>query len=123
MAVFAGLLHPGMTAAQLSVVRELGAVLQVLDDYLDVGADRRAGITTVATSGALTLAQVCRPMRALRPRLRACLGRDQPLSVVLYLTLWMAFLRRRSPRWPADHRPFRLLIRRNRRVNTRRESV
>ncbi len=122
MAVLAGLVHPGMNPAQLAAVRELGAVLQVLDDYLDVGADTRAGITTVATSGALTLAQVCRPMRELRPRLRACLGRDQPLSVVLYLMLWMAFLRRRSPRWRADHRPFRLLIRRNRGVNTRRES-
>ena len=119
MAVFAGLLHPAMTAAQLSVVRELGAVLQVLDDYVDVGADRRAGITTVATSGGVTLAEICRRVRALR--LRACFGRDQPLSVVLYLTLWTAFLRRRSPEWPARRRPFRLLIRRNRRVHTRRE--
>jgi hypothetical protein len=122
MAVLAGLLHPAMNPAQLAAVRELGAELQVLDDYLDVGVDQRAGITTVATSGGLTLAQVARPLRALRPRLRACLGRDQPLSGVLYLTLWMAFLRRRSQRWPADHRPFRLLIRRNRRVNTRRDS-
>lgn len=127
MAVFAGLLHPAMNPTQLAVVRELGAVLQVLDDYLDISADRRAGITTVATSGELTLGQVCRPMRALRPRLRACLGRDQPLSVVLYLTLWMAFLRRRSSGWPACNRPFRLLVRRarrrNRTVNGRRESV
>jgi hypothetical protein len=117
MAVFAGLLHPAMNSAQLAAVRELGAVLQVLDDYLDVGADRLAGITTVATSGELTLAQVCRPMRALRPRLRACFDRDQPLSVVLYLTLWMAFLRRRSSGWPARNRPFRLLVRRARRLN------
>lgn len=126
MAVFTGLLHPAMTPAQLAAVRELGAVLQLLDDYLDVGADRRAGITTVATSGELTLAQVCRPLRALRPRLRACFGRDQPLSGVLYLTLWMAFLRRRSSGWPARNRPFRLLVRRarrrNRTVNSRHES-
>lgn len=126
MAVFAGLLHPAMTPAQLAAVRELGGGLQILDDYLDVSADRLAGITTVATSGELTLAQVCRPMRELRPRLRDCLGRDQPLSVVLYLTLWLAFLRRRSSGWSARNRPFRLLVRRarrrNRTVNGRRES-
>ncbi|MGH3759375.1 class 1 isoprenoid biosynthesis enzyme [Actinophytocola sp.] len=125
MVVFVGLLHPGMTERQVAVARELGAVLQLLDDYVDVAADRRSGITTSATRHDLTLAHICRQLRSLRPALRACLGRDQPLSAVLYLTLWFALLRHRCPGWPARHRPFRVLVRvtreRVRSVNSRRE--
>lgn len=111
MVVFVGLLHPGMTERQVAVTRELGAVLQLLDDYVDVAADRRSGITTSATRHELTLAHICRRIRLSRPALRACLGRDQPLSAVLYLTLWLSFLRRRCPGWPARLRPFRVFVR------------
>jgi hypothetical protein len=111
MVVFAGLMHPAMTDRQINVVWELGGALQLLDDYLDTVADRRAGITTAATRGQSSLADVCRRLRAIRPALRACFGRDQPLSGLLYLHLWLAFLKCRTPGWPARYRPFRLVIR------------
>jgi len=127
MVVCVGLLHPALTERQIAVVHELGVALQLLDDYLDVAADRRSGITTAATRHELTLAHVCRRLRELRPTLRACYGRDQPLGAVLYLNLWLAFVRHRFPGWPARRRPFRVLVRSARRrirsVNTRRESV
>jgi hypothetical protein len=115
MVVLVGLVHPALTERQIAVVRELGAVLQLLDDYLDVDADRRSGITTTATRHELTLAGVCRDLRALRPALRACYGRHQPLAAVLYLNLWLSFARRHTRGWPARRRPFRLLVRAARR--------
>jgi hypothetical protein len=111
MVVFVGLIHPALTERQVLVVRELGVVLQLLDDYVDVAADRRAGITTPATRRELALADICRRLRALAPALRACYGRGQPLFAVLYLNLWLAFLRRSFPRWPERCRPFRVLVR------------
>jgi hypothetical protein len=122
MVVFVGLLHPALSARQIAVMQELGVVLQLLDDYVDVAADRRSGITTLATRQELTLAQICRQAKQLRPELRACYGRDQPLGAVLYLNLWLAFARRHSLGWPARNRPFRMVVRAVRRrihsVNT-----
>ncbi|MBB4688565.1 hypothetical protein [Amycolatopsis jiangsuensis] len=111
MVVFCGLLHPALTERQVAVVRQLGAVLQLVDDYVDVAVDRQSGITTAATRRELTLVQLCREMRELRPRLRACYGRAQPLAAMLYLDLWRAFLQRRGAGWPARYRPFRILVR------------
>lgn len=111
MVVFAGLVHPGMSGRQADVVWRLGGALQLLDDYLDRAEDRRAGITTAATRGQVSLAGICRRLRALQPALVSSFGRDQPLSGVLYLHLWWAFLSCRASGWPRRHRPFHVVVR------------
>lgn len=97
-AVMFGLTRPEMSDAELALVCELGGVLQQLDDYQDVELDRQAGVTTAATRGQLTLGHICRRLRELAPALRAYYGRVRPLYAVVYVYLWICFLRRRWPR-------------------------
>ncbi|HEX2133072.1 MAG TPA: hypothetical protein VHH15_16115 [Actinophytocola sp.] len=96
--VLFALTKPAMGETELALLRELGGVLQQLDDYEDVELDRRAGITTAATRGQLTLSDICRRLRELAPTLRAHYGRVRPLYAVVYVYLWFCFLRRRWPR-------------------------
>ncbi len=96
--VLFALTRPRMGEAELALVRELGGVLQQLDDYQDVELDRQAGVTTAATRGHLTLGHICHRLRELAPELRACYGRVRPFYAVVYVYLWVCFLRRRWPR-------------------------
>jgi hypothetical protein len=96
--VLLALARPAMGEREIALLRELGAVLQQLDDCQDVELDRRAGVTTTATRGDLTLGDVCYRLRALAPALRAYYGRVRPLYAVVYVYLWFCFVRRRWPR-------------------------
>lgn len=96
--VLFALLRPAMDDREQALIRELGGTLQLLDDYVDAVADRTAGITTSATRGALSLDHICRRLRSLRPALRDYYRRDQPLCGVVYLHVWMCYVRRH---WPA----------------------
>jgi hypothetical protein len=95
--VLLALTKPGMGEEELALLRELGAVLQQLDDCQDVELDRRAGVTTAATRGQLTLGDICRRLRELAPALRQHYGRVRPLYAVVYVYLWFCFVRRRWP--------------------------
>jgi hypothetical protein len=96
--VLFALMRPAMDEAEQALIRELGGALQLVDDYLDVQVDRGAGITTWATRGELSLDDICRRLRRLRPAMRDHYGRDQPLCGVVYLHVWMCFVRRSWPR-------------------------
>ncbi|OLF19168.1 hypothetical protein BU204_02025 [Actinophytocola xanthii] len=113
--VMLGLARPAMGEAEMALLRELGGVLQQLDDCQDVELDRRAGVTTAATRGQLTLGDVCRRLRELAPVLRAHYGRVRPLYAVVYVYLWFCFVRRRWPRLGTGHgaarTPFGILLR------------
>ncbi|MGW5645606.1 class 1 isoprenoid biosynthesis enzyme [Saccharopolyspora sp. NPDC003752] len=110
MVVIFALQRPAMGIRELELVRELGGTLQFLDDYVDVAADRKIGITTSATRGELSLAHICRRLRRLRPALCDFYGRSQPLCGVIYAGLWGSFLRRRWPSRLAAGTPARMLV-------------
>lgn len=89
--------HPGPDERELAA--DLGAALQTLDDWMDAEADRRAGVATLATEGAVTLPDVARRLRELGPRLAARYGRRaaRPYRGLLYFLLVMAWTGRRLP--------------------------
>jgi hypothetical protein len=86
-----------MRAGEATLVHDLGAVLQLLDDYQDVDSDVRAGVRTAATRGAAPLAEICGRLGVLEADFRRCFADIRPLYSVLYATLWMSFIRRRLP--------------------------
>lgn len=89
--------HPGPQERELAA--DLGAALQILDDWMDAAADRCNGVATLATAGAVTLPDVARRLRELRPRLVARYGRRAagPYCGMLYFLLVMAWTGRRLP--------------------------
>lgn len=99
----------------IRLIHQLGALLQLLDDYQDTEGDIAAGIATSATRGRAALDEICAGLRALGPRLRARYGDPAPLYAVLYATLWMSFLRRRcgalGVRMSPPRRPMGILLR------------
>ena len=113
--VMFALINPGMTVAELALIRDIGEVLQLIDDYQDVALDRQAGITTAATLGQLSLSELCRKLRHIRPTLRAHYGRERPFCGVIYLRLWACFLHRHWPRRPGAWTALDVLVSRARR--------
>lgn len=113
--VMFALAQPRMSRAEFALLCELGGVLQQLDDYQDVELDRRADVTTAATRGKLTLSHICRRLHELAPALRAHYGRVRPLYAVIYVYLWICFLRRHWPRLGTGRRtprtPLGILLR------------
>jgi hypothetical protein len=95
--VLFGLMLPGMRDEEVAVARAVGAIIQLVDDYQDVAADRRAGISTLATRGQLSMRLICHLLRGVMPAVQDCYGRHQPLLCVMYLYLWLGFGRRRLP--------------------------
>lgn len=69
-----GLVHPVMDGGERELVMALGEVLQSLDDYMDADLDRRAGVATLVSTGATTLADIVGGFRALRSPLAARYG-------------------------------------------------
>lgn len=96
--VLFALTRPAMSDHEVAVIHELGGLLQLVDDYQDVVLDRQAGITTAVTRGEVTLRDICRQLRDLRSTLRGTYERVRPLFSVVYVILWMSFLRRHWPR-------------------------
>lgn len=103
--VLFALMVPAMGDREVALIRDLGTVLQLVDDYKDAAADRKNGIVTLVTNGSVSFDQICRHLRALRPALRAQYGCEQPLCSAIYLYLWFAFLRRRLPRFLTERSP------------------
>jgi hypothetical protein len=68
------LVHPGMDVVERELVMALGEVLQSVDDYMDADLDRRAGVATLVSTGATTLADIVGGFRALRAPLSARYG-------------------------------------------------
>lgn len=99
LAVFA-LMRAGLGERERQLILEIGEVLQLMDDYLDIDEDTLAHSRTLATEGHLGLPDVCRRLRVARVKLIAYYGRRSTREFfgVCYLTLWMCFLRRRWPR-------------------------
>jgi hypothetical protein len=96
--VLFALLRPAMSDRELALIREVGGVLQLLDDYQDVILDRRAGVATSVTRGEVTLAHICGRLRELRSALLSHYDRVRPFFGVVYAILWISFLRHRWPR-------------------------
>lgn len=99
LVIFA-LMRAGMSGAERRVILDVGEVLQLLDDYLDVELDRKNKIRTLATEGFLTLPAVCRQLRAVRSLLAGYYGSRNAREFlgVCYLTVWICFVRRQWPR-------------------------
>ncbi len=73
--VLCSLVKPAMDEDERELVMALGDALQSLDDYMDVEQDRSSGVTTLASLGVVTLSDIGRRLRALRPRMAARYGR------------------------------------------------
>lgn len=95
--VLFGLMRPAMNEPETRLVWRLGGLLQLLDDYQDVVLDRRTGLTTAVTRGDVTLSEICRRLRELRPAMRAHYGRIRPFFAVVYAVLWFSFVRHHWP--------------------------
>ncbi|MEV7554763.1 class 1 isoprenoid biosynthesis enzyme [Amycolatopsis sp. NPDC089917] len=113
--VLFALMRPAMSDCEVTLIREVGGVLQLLDDYQDVVLDRQAGIETAAVRGEVTLSDICRRFRVMKRPLAEHYGRIRPFFAVLYAILWIAFLRLHWPglgvgRLPAST-PFGVLMR------------
>jgi len=107
LTVFA-LMRADMAPAEQDLIRRLGEVVQLLDDYQDARLDQQVGVHTRATEGDLELAEIGERLRRARAEMRAFYGRSQsrPLIGVFYLIMWISFLRRR---WPELGTSIRLL--------------
>ncbi|PWW66695.1 class 1 isoprenoid biosynthesis enzyme [Actinokineospora spheciospongiae] len=81
-----------------ALVRELGSVLQLLDDYEDMEPDRAAGVRTAVTLGGISLGGICAGLREVADGFGARFGRRRPMFTIVYAALWMSYLRRRFPR-------------------------
>ena len=99
LAIFA-LMRPRLSNPERRVILDVGAVMQLLDDYLDVELDRRNKIRTLATEGRLGLPEVCRHLRMTRVRVVGYYGprNSREFLGVCYLTVWICFVRRQWPR-------------------------
>jgi hypothetical protein len=94
-----GLAKPEMDPGERELVMALGEAFQSLDDYMDVEHDRRNGVTTLASLGAATLADVGSRMRALRPRLVSRYGSaaTRQYCGMIYFLLLKSVVGRRLP--------------------------
>lgn len=94
-----GLLKPDMDASERELIMALGEAFQQLDDYMDVEFDRRNGVTTLASLGVVTLADIATRMLVLRPRIAVRYGpaASRPFCGVIYFLLLKAFVGRRLP--------------------------
>jgi hypothetical protein len=110
-----GLVRPSMSAAEQRLLLELGGTLQLLDDYRDVEVDRTAGITTLATSEAVTLAELVARFDAQYPMSTAVLGRrgGRRLHAALALICATALGSRRGrANLPRSRLPMLMLVQR-----------
>jgi hypothetical protein len=117
-----GLVRPRMDARERDLIMELGEALQLLDDYVDVHLDRRAGITTAVTRGEVGLVEVADRLRAMYPRLLATYGRERGRQFVgvlsiMVMSAWLrrikpARFERSAPPRAAGHGPLWLLLHR-----------
>jgi 4-hydroxybenzoate polyprenyltransferase len=102
-----------MSAVEEGLVYELGALLQVVDDYQDAADDRRAGLRTTATDGAATATFLLRWLTDIEARMSPapagspCRAFFDSLYLWLYTVVAIRFVRggpvRRGvgpvPRW------------------------
>jgi hypothetical protein len=97
--ILCSIVNPGLESAEQELAMDLGETLQSLDDYMDVDPDRAHGVTTPSTLGLITLPQIARRLRGVKPRLVACYGRRSagPYCGVLYFLLLEAWVARRLP--------------------------
>jgi hypothetical protein len=88
-----------MTDDERDVIMALGETLQALDDYMDVEMDKHNGISTFATLGVTTLADIGLRMCVLCSRLAACYGRSaaRPYSGVIFFLLLKSAVGRKLP--------------------------
>ncbi|MCK2212323.1 hypothetical protein MF672_000700 [Actinomadura sp. ATCC 31491] len=93
------LVRPDLGRRERELVMALGEAFQSLDDCMDVDLDRRNGVRTLASTGALTLSDVARRMRELRPRLVDAYGAKaaRPYCGMIYVLLLKAVMARRLP--------------------------
>ena len=99
LTVFA-LMRQNLPSRERALIMTVGEALQMLDDYADRDADRRAGVRTLATEGHLVLGDVARLLHHVRPHLAAHYGRRaiREFVGVCYLTMVICFLNRRLRR-------------------------
>ena len=105
-AVLFALVQPVPTPVQADLVRRIGAVVQELDDYQDLPADRAGGIRTPAGRGTATLGTTIAGLTALRVPMARAYGRraSRPFAGMLYELALAAFAARRL-RWVLRLRP------------------
>lgn len=94
-----GLVKPQLDVGERELIMALGETFQALDDYMDVDIDRRNGVTTLASLGVVTLADIGDRMLVLRPRLVARYGQEASRRYcgVIYFLLLKSAVGRRLP--------------------------
>jgi hypothetical protein len=97
IAALFSLLRPGLNPTEQRLLIDVGHVFQLLDDHHDIAFDRAKGVTTGASRGDSTLANVARRILHVRRELALFYGRanSRRLAAVLYLILIGALLERR----------------------------
>ena len=88
--VLCSLLVPGISAADEELLHDLGALLQVVDDYQDAADDRRSGLRTTCTDGGVSVWFLLEWMRGIESRMAAAYGvaPTRPFFDSLYLWLY-----------------------------------
>ena len=101
--VLGSLVHPPLSAAEEALLHELGAFLQLVDDYQDVADDRRYGLHTTATQGGVSLAYLLARLRDIGAGVSLAYGerRSRTFNDSLYLWLYTIGLARILRRGPA----------------------
>lgn len=96
MVILGGLIQPNRDERDIEILRDLGALLQLIDDYDDVIED--GGLLTTATMGGLPLTQLIDELQSLSTRLSAAFGRRRAWSFVEGLCVWLVLVAARRLR-------------------------
>jgi hypothetical protein len=105
--VWFGLMRSGMTAQEATVVWQIGAVCQLLDDQHDLAIDRSNRILTGATGGWVGPLNVAREVMRLRKTLAAHYGaaRARRFAGLLCILTMGLLARRHEPRLSEPETP------------------
>lgn len=88
-----------MDVREWDLVMDLGEILQLLDDYMDVHIDLASGVTTPVIRGEATLGHMIQRLRNFAPQVLTHFGdRGRPFVAVVYILFIAAFAKRHRPR-------------------------
>jgi hypothetical protein len=93
------LVNPSIDEAEQDLVMALGEALQCVDDYMDIELDKRNGVATLASRGAMSLTDIASRISALRAPFSARYGPSPTRRYfgMIYFLLLKSAVGRRLP--------------------------